>query len=87
MSHALASTSSRYGHVMFPSNVHLPAVQLADYLITQGPGKGWAHRVFYSDDGSTAMEIAIKMAFRLFEHRSANTAAEAGESSKQGILL
>lgn len=27
---------------------------------------GWADRVFYSDNGSTAIEIAIKMAFRKY---------------------
>jgi dethiobiotin synthetase/adenosylmethionine--8-amino-7-oxononanoate aminotransferase len=27
---------------------------------------GWASRVYYSDNGSTAIEIAIKMAFRKF---------------------
>lgn len=27
---------------------------------------GWASRVYYSDNGSTAIEIALKMAFRKF---------------------
>jgi 4-aminobutyrate aminotransferase-like enzyme len=29
---------------------------------------GWADRVYYSDNGSTAVEIAIKMAFRKYLH-------------------
>lgn len=48
MSLALAEAAGRYGHVMFPSNLHPPAVQLAQYLLEKGPGKGWAQRVFYS---------------------------------------
>lgn len=70
MSLAIAEAAGRYGHVMFPSNLHPPAVQLARYMVSpQGPGRRWASRVFFSDDGSTAMEIAIKMALRLSETR------------------
>lgn len=69
MSLALAEAAGRYGHVMFPSNLHPPAVQLTRYLLERGPGVGWADRVFFSDDGSTGMEIAIKMALRLNQAR------------------
>jgi dethiobiotin synthetase/adenosylmethionine--8-amino-7-oxononanoate aminotransferase len=69
MSLAIAEAAGRYGHVMFPSNLHPPAVQLAEYLLEKGPGRDWAHRVFYSDDGSTGMEVAIKMAMRLWDVR------------------
>ena len=70
MSQALASTSAQFGHVMFPSNIHLPAATLSRLLLQDGgPGSGWATRVFFSDDGSTAMEIAVKMALRLFATR------------------
>jgi hypothetical protein len=48
MSLALAEAAGRYGHVMFPSNLHPPAVQLSQYLLEKGPGRGWANRVFYS---------------------------------------
>jgi bifunctional dethiobiotin synthetase / adenosylmethionine---8-amino-7-oxononanoate aminotransferase len=63
---AAAGAAGRYGHVMFPQATHLPALQLAERLVHEGPGKGWASRVFFSDDGSTAMEIAIKMALRAY---------------------
>lgn len=70
MALAIAEAAGRYGHVMFPSNLHPPAVQLARFMIGEGgPGRGWAKRVFFSDDGSTAMEVALKMALRLFEKR------------------
>ncbi|GAB2220078.1 hypothetical protein Drorol1_Dr00007721 [Drosera rotundifolia] len=57
--------AARYGHVMFPENVYEPALQCAELLL-DGVGKGWASRSFFSDNGSTAIEIALKMAFRKF---------------------
>ncbi|KAJ3693384.1 hypothetical protein LUZ60_008864 [Juncus effusus] len=60
-------SSARFGHVMFPENVYEPALSCAELLL-QGVGKGWASRVYYSDNGSTAIEIALKMAFRKFMH-------------------
>ncbi|KAL4564280.1 hypothetical protein LXL04_028340 [Taraxacum kok-saghyz] len=58
-------TAARFGHVMFPENVYEPALECAELLL-QGVGKGWASRVYFSDNGSTAVEIALKMAFRKF---------------------
>jgi dethiobiotin synthetase/adenosylmethionine--8-amino-7-oxononanoate aminotransferase len=69
MTLAIAEAAGRYGHVLAPTNLHLPVVQLTRYLLEEGPGQGWAARVFYSDDGSTGMEVAIKMAFRLYTRR------------------
>lgn len=37
--------------------------KVAERLV-RGPGKGWASRVFYTDNGSTATEVGIKMGFR-----------------------
>eukprot|EP00887_Chlorella_sp_A99_P001840 scaffold19.g1840.t1 len=62
---AVAQAGGRYGHVMFPQNVHTPALALARRLLDT-VGAGWASRVFYTDDGSTAVEVALKMAFRKF---------------------
>jgi dethiobiotin synthetase/adenosylmethionine--8-amino-7-oxononanoate aminotransferase len=60
---AAAEAAGRYGHVLFPSGTHAPALELAEKLLDT-VGKGWAERVFYSDNGSTGMEVALKMALR-----------------------
>ncbi|CAK9162603.1 unnamed protein product, partial [Ilex paraguariensis] len=73
--------AARFGHVMFPENVYEPALECAELLL-DGVGKGWASRTFFSDNGSTAIEIALKMAFRKFvfdhgivwDHLKSNTA-------------
>lgn len=38
-------------------------MQVAERLL-EGPGRDWASRVFFTDNGSTATEVAIKMGFR-----------------------
>lgn len=48
---AIAHSAARYGHVMHPENAHEPAVAAAEALLGS-VGKGWAHRVFFSADGS-----------------------------------
>ncbi|RUS35390.1 pyridoxal phosphate-dependent transferase [Jimgerdemannia flammicorona] len=58
-----AHASGRYGHVIFPECAHEPAISLASLLLST-IGRPWASRVFYSDNGSTATEVALKMAFR-----------------------
>ncbi|KAF7329113.1 PLP-dependent transferase [Mycena kentingensis (nom. inval.)] len=80
---AAARAAGRYGHVMFPQATHAPALQLAERLLHNGPGRNWASRVFFSDDGSTGMEVALKMALRAFSTRMG---LEGVERKKLGIL-
>ena len=84
---AAAKASGRYGHVMYPQSVHLPALKLAERLIQNGPGKGWASRAFMSDNGSTGMEVAIKMALRAFTLRQGfNSQPDISSNQDLGIL-
>lgn len=48
-----------------PSNV--PSIELAKRLIDIAPGG--LEKVFYSDNGSTANEVALKMAFQYWQHK------------------
>ena len=77
LSLALAAGAARYGHVMHPEVAIEPALAVARRLL-DGPGRGWAARVFFSDDGSTAVEVALKMAFRKFLANHADVAAALG---------
>lgn len=62
---AASRAAGRYGHVLFPQTIHAPALALTRRLLSS-VGKGWASRVYISDDGSTAMEVALKMALRAY---------------------
>ena len=45
----------------------VPIIFVLAYLCRNFPFfSGWASRVYYSDNGSTVIEIALKMAFRKF---------------------
>ncbi|KAG6884936.1 hypothetical protein C0993_007118 [Termitomyces sp. T159_Od127] len=79
---AAARAAGRYGHVMFPGATHLPALRLTEALL-RGPGKGWAQRVFISDNGSTGMEVALKMALRAWTKRMGVSPAT---QAKLGVL-
>ncbi|KAJ5090998.1 hypothetical protein N7532_009682 [Penicillium argentinense] len=58
-----AYAAGRYGHVMFAGAVHEPALSLADSLL-KTIGNPRFTKVFYTDNGSTGMEVAVKMGLR-----------------------
>ena len=82
---AAAKASGRYGHVMYPQAVHIPALKLAERLIQDGPGKEWASRAFISDNGSTGMEVAIKMALRAVTVRQGANSQQRDIGSNQNL--
>lgn len=60
-----AYAAGRYGHVMFAGNIHEPALRLAELLLTSTHADNpRLNKVFYTDNGSTGMEVAVKMALR-----------------------
>jgi len=64
---AVAAAAGRYMHLLWPEVAHEPGLVLTKRLLEGPLGSGWASRVFFSDDGSTAIEVALKMAFRRFQ--------------------
>ncbi|KAF1362755.1 PLP-dependent transferase [Lizonia empirigonia] len=58
-----AHAAGRYGHIMFAGATHEPALLLAERLL-EGLANPRLTRVFYTDDGSTATEVGIKMGVR-----------------------
>ena len=72
---AIKDQLDRIAHSSFLGLSNVPAIELAEKLISLAPRstlhapRAALSRVFYSDDGSTAMEVAIKMALQYWQHR------------------
>ena len=64
---AIHEQVERISHSTFLGLSNVPAVQLARELVRIAP-RGLT-KVFYSDNGSTAVEIALKMAFQYWQQR------------------
>ena len=64
---ALTDASRQIDHVLFAGATHPWAVELAELLLASMPWTGG--RVFYSDNGSTAVEVALKMAYQFWQLR------------------
>ena len=64
---ALAKQADELEHVIFAGCTHRPAVELAERLVELLPDG--LTRVFYSDDGSTAVEVALKLAVQYWQNR------------------
>ena len=64
---AVARQAAELDHVMFAGCTHPPAVAVAEHLTRVAPAG--LTRVFFSDDGSTAVEVALKLAFQHWLNR------------------
>lgn len=64
---AIRAASEVYDQIIFAEFSHEPAERLAEGLIAIAP-RGLKH-VFYSDSGSTSVEVAVKMALGYFHNR------------------
>ena len=64
---AISDQAGTLEHVIFAGFTHEPAVTLATRLAAMLPGD--LSRVFYSDNGSTAVEVALKIAYQYFRNK------------------
>ncbi|MBV8733530.1 MAG: adenosylmethionine--8-amino-7-oxononanoate transaminase [Solirubrobacterales bacterium] len=64
---AIADQLGRVAHSTMLGLSHRPGIELAERLLACAPPG--LHRVFYSDSGSTAVEVALKMAFQWWLQR------------------
>ena len=59
---ALRDQAARLEHVIFANFSHKPAIELAERIVQIAP-EG-LDRVFFADNGSSAVEVALKMSFQ-----------------------
>lgn len=62
---AIIEQLSRIAHSTFLGLSNVPAIKLAEKLAKVTPGN--LKKIFYSDNGSTAVEISLKMAFQFWK--------------------
>lgn len=64
---AIIAQLGRVAHSTALGLANVPAAEFAEMLVKVSP-EG-LNKVFYSDDGSTAVEVALKMAFQYWQHQ------------------
>ncbi|HEV3333200.1 MAG TPA: adenosylmethionine--8-amino-7-oxononanoate transaminase [Bryobacteraceae bacterium] len=67
LNEALAAQARELEQVVFAGCTHRPAVELGERLLALLP-RGLT-RIFYSDDGSTSVEVALKLAWQYWRNR------------------
>ena len=66
---AISEQYSKIDHVIFAGATHPKAVELAERIVKLLP-KNQFQKVFFSDDGSTAVEVALKMVFQYWHNKN-----------------
>ncbi|MBI5821237.1 MAG: adenosylmethionine--8-amino-7-oxononanoate transaminase [Verrucomicrobia bacterium] len=64
---AICAQLEKVAHTSFLGLSNVPAIELAEKLVRIAPSG--LSRVFYSDNGSTSLEVALKMALHYWIHR------------------
>lgn len=90
MAKAIYEQALQLEHAIFARYTHQPAIELAELLINAAQSRQLnVTRCFYSDNGATAVEVALKMAFQYHLNRGDNkrTRFLALENSYHGDTL
>jgi adenosylmethionine---8-amino-7-oxononanoate aminotransferase len=66
LAQAIAEQAHHLDHVMFAGFTHPSAIQVAESLLNLAPAY---HKVFFTDNGSTATEVALKMAYQYWKNQ------------------
>lgn len=67
---AIADQAKKLEHVIFAGFTHQPAIELAGNLLQILPRN--QSKIFFSDNGSTAVEVALKMAMQYWHNQGIN---------------
>lgn len=73
---AINQQLKNFAHILFAGFTHEPAIALAEKLVKITPKN--LTKVFFSDNGSTAVEVALKMSFQYWHN--------IGEKNKQKFI-
>lgn len=79
LNQAAISQIQKFSHVMFGGFTHEPAARLASTLVELSPSG--LNKVFFSDSGSVAIEVAMKLALQFWMARKNNK-----QNNKQRFL-
>jgi adenosylmethionine-8-amino-7-oxononanoate aminotransferase len=71
IANAISEQARKLEHVIFAGFTHEPAITLAENLLSVLPKN--QSKIFFSDDGSTAVEVGLKMAMQYWHNKGIQT--------------
>jgi adenosylmethionine-8-amino-7-oxononanoate aminotransferase len=71
---AISKQAARLEHIIFAGFTHKPAIELAEKIMPILPGE--FAKIFYSDNGSTSTEVALKMSVQYWWNQAGKDASK-----------
>ncbi len=85
ISKKISEQSKKLEQVIFAGFTHPKAIELAERLIKILPSNH--EKIFYSDDGSTSVEVALKMSFQYWANLHSNSTGSAKKKKVKVLAL